>query len=60
MKQGIKAIYHAYSNGERGYEFDLELEENINIRGTKLKSPEDRDATAKRIAEELGLILTME
>jgi len=61
MKKGIKGIYHPHTNSmERGYTFAIELEKNIEICGEGYQTPEDRDNTAKRIAEELGIILTSE
>ena len=61
MEKGFKVIYEPHLNSaERGYTFDIILEENVSIRGEHFESREDRDNTAKRICKELGLIMTME
>jgi hypothetical protein len=58
MESGIKAIYHPYCNSaEKGYSFGIELEPNVFINADGFTSQEDRDKTAYRICEQLGLIL---
>ncbi len=61
FKRGIKVIYHSYIwTGEKGgFHFALELSESVKVVGEGYVDQETRDKEAKKICEELGLIMTI-
>jgi len=61
METGIKAIYRPYASSmERGYTFDIILEQDIKINGINFETSVERDDAAKRVCKELGLIMAVE
>lgn len=58
METGIKGIYHPYCEDPTGFSFDIELEKNLFIRCDNIKTEKERDEKSKKVAKDLGIILT--